>query len=328
MSSRIACLIRAALLGVLFVAVATLVPVSASAAEGPAWRIIAVSNPTNFKPAEPGGESSGAIVVIAVNVGGASTNGSSVTVSDALPTGLTATGISGVDSYRKPFTLDSEESNMSCSSAPALGCTESGPVAPGDTLIVNIPVSMGPGLPPSVTNVASVSGGGAPGASASTPVAITAQAPPYGVAPDGLMAATSTLQAGAHPNVTVAFFLNTVNRGTGLDKVEPVGGPKDISFDLPPGLVGNTVGVPRCVMANVADFSDCPRDTMVGTSTTIISRGRGAGTPRWSVTVPVFNIAPAPGEPAAFGFNSVLFPVRLDTSVLSDGDYGVRVSGA
>ena len=42
--------------------------------------------------------------------------------------------------------------------------------------------------------------------------------------------------------------------------------------------------------------------------------------------MPVFNIAPAPGEPAAFAFNALFFPVRLDTSVLSDGEYNVRVT--
>ena len=33
----------------------------------------------------------------------------------------------------------------------------------------------------------------------------------YGVAAGGLLAATSTSQAGAHPNVTSEFFLNTIN---------------------------------------------------------------------------------------------------------------------
>ena len=42
----------------------------------------------------------------------------------------------------------------------------------------------------------------------------------------------------------------------------------------------------------------------------------------------MYNIAPAPGEPAAFAFDAIVVPVRLDTSVLSDGDYGVRVSVA
>ena len=47
---------------------------------------------------------------------------------------------------------------------------------------------------------------------------------------------------------------------------------------------------------------------------------------RLVITVPVFNIAPAPGEPLAFAFNALFFPVRLDTSVLSDGEYNARVT--
>ena len=43
---------------------------------------------------------------------------------------------------------------------------------------------------------------------------------------------------------------------------------------------------------------------------------------------PVYNIAPSPGEPAAFMFTPVAFPVRLDTSVLSDGNYAVRVTAS
>ncbi len=317
--------------------------------QGPVWRIIAASNPTNFKPGvKPGIDT---IVVEAVNVGGASTNGSPVTISDSLPAGLTATesqllphqgyyrGVTGVDTYRKPFTfflsVGSQSSNMQCSPTPTrvASCTESSRVGPGDTLIVEIPVSVevGAGGAESLTSVATVSGGGAASASASAPVTIDAGAPSYGVARGGLLAASSMSQAGAHANVTMAFFLNTVNMPDAFGEefaglAVAAGEPKDIGFDLPPGLVGNTVGMPRCAMAEVANESNCPRDTMVGTSTVIINSTDG-GLGRLDITAPVFNIAPAPlGEPAAFAFNTVYFPVRLDTSVLSDGDYGVRVS--
>jgi hypothetical protein len=155
-------------------------------------------------------------------------------------------------------------------------------------------------------------------------VSIGSELPEYGVAPGGLFAATSTTQAGAHPNVTTAFFLNTVNlTGEPFESV-PVGTPKDVRFDLPPGLVGTTVGMPRCTMAAVINESNCPTDTMVGTAT-IFAKSLSI---RYELTLPVFNIAPAPGEPAAFAFNAALFPVRLDTSVLADGDYGVRVSAS
>ena len=42
--------------------------------------------------------------------------------------------------------------------------------------------------------------------------------------------------------------------------------------------------------------------------------------------VPVYNIAPAAGEPAAFTFFAQAFGVRLDTSVLSNGNDAVRVT--
>jgi hypothetical protein len=142
--------------------------------------------------------------------------------------------------------------------------------------------------------------------------------------------------------VTNEFFLNTTNP-LGEAETEhcaslvpapctllsgPVGLPKDVRFDLPPGLVGTTVGMPRCTMAEVVNSANCPRDTMVGTATLIIQVGNrtSASLGRVTFTVPVFNIAPAPGEPAAFAFNALLFPVRLDTSVLSDGEYNVRVT--
>ncbi len=318
---------------------------SASAAGAPVWRIIAVSTPTNFRPGDRTG--SDAILVTAVNVGGASTDGSPVTISDSLPAGLTAVEILGVDAYKDPLAspvgalgFGGEASNppesLSCAQSPALTCTDPYRIDPGDTLVVTIRVDVNSDVEGSgEVNRASVSGGDAASASVADRITISSASPAYGVAEGGLLAATSTRQAGAHPNVTTDFFLNTVNPHDqecqadinnctfGSLASEPVGAPKDVGFDLPPGLVGTTVGVPRCTMAEVINESNCPRDTMVGTATVIIVDG---ATGRITLTVPVFNIAPAPGEPAAFAFDAIFFPVRLDTSVLSGGDYGVRVS--
>jgi hypothetical protein len=298
---------------------------SASAAEGPVWKVMAVSNPTNFKLGDHTGDDS--FLVTATNVGGSSTDGSAITISDALPSGLTVTEIHGTDTYKAAVSSAGVEGyggypgHMSCSTSPVPDCTRSKIVDPGDTLYVTISVDVV--ASPSVPNVVTVSGGGAASVSVSNPVSIGSALPEYGVAPGGLFAATSTNQAGAHPNVTTAFFLNTINpSGYPVNGVEPVGTPKDVRFDLPPGLVGTTVGMARCSMVQVIDESHCPADTMVGTGTFISASGAG----RLVITVPVFNIAPAPGEPAAFGFNALLFAARLDTSVLSNGDYGVRVT--
>jgi hypothetical protein len=307
---------------------------SASAAQGPVWKILSVSNPTNLAPGDHTGDD--ALVLAATNVGGGSSDGSVIALSDSLPTGLTATAVYGNDSYKDPLAHTGGEGEgatggMHCSTGPTPNCTTTEVIDPGDTLIMTIQVQVASELPPSLPVEATVSGGGAASESVSEPVTISSAAPEYGVAPSGLFAATSTTQAGAHPNVTTAFFLNTsvqtraTSNGIGPFFAGPIGNPKDVRFDLPPGLVGTTVGMPRCTMAAVIDEAHCPADTMIGTATVIAYNGSLG---RIELTVPVFNIAPAPGEPAAFAFNAALFPARLDTSVLSNGDYAVRVSAS
>ncbi len=343
---------------------------------GPVWRILAVSNPTNFKPGDQSGAD--AIVVTAVNVGGASagctqaqvaleeqeekggrkqpgkagcTPGTplrgAVTIADALPAGLKAVEVFGVNAYHNPFGVlgsggvtewSGPPGGLSCTlSSTTPSCTTSERIDPGDALIVTIRVHVetareGPGE----VNLASVSGGGGAGVSVSDPVVISTASPEYGVAQGGLLTATSSSQAGGHPNLTNEFFLNTVNphgeakgEHCGVVSVaycvlvsEPVGSSKDIRFDLPRGLVGTTVGVARCTMAEVQNQANCPRDTMVGTAT-VIALAVGE---RLVITVPVYNIAPAPGEPLALAFDALFFPVRIDTSVLSDGEYNARVT--
>jgi hypothetical protein len=352
---------RSALILVAVLAITASLAVSvsqASAAEGPVWRVLAVAQPTNFAPGDHSGNDS--IVVTATNVGGAATgctaeqigaeprpvwspigcSGGSpvvspVTIGDSLPKGLSAVEVAGYDAYKNPLvgsgTYFGNETvppvALSCAHVPAVSCTDSEPVDPGDTLVLIVTVRVDTEVEGSgEVNEASVSGGGAVHVTVSDPVAIDSEPAPYGIAPGGLFAAAASDQAGAHPNVTTGFFLNTIRKKS-ASTITPVGNPKDAGFDLPPGLVGTTVGVPRCSMAAVADESDCPRDTMVGTATVMIQAGGlGAFRGMTVITVPVFNIAPAPGEPAAFGFDPVYFSARLDTSVLSNGNYGVRIT--
>ncbi len=336
---------------------------SAAAAEptGPVWKIMSVSNPTNFKPGDKSGTD--AIVVTAVNVGGASTgctaeqiaeetkgprpafsplrpcrNGSTVvapvTITDQLPAGLTAVEAFAIDAYHDPLGLPGEYTlgglgentgppfGMACIFSPsAPSCTTGEPVDPGDTLIMTIKVDVeSEALGSGEANSAEVSGGGAASASVTAPVTISLHQAEYGIAAGGALTALSTTQAGAHPNFTAEFFFNTM----GQPWPENVHYPKDVDFNLPAGLVGTTVGMSRCSMAEVVAEGNCPRDTMVGAATLIVE-AEGAH-PHVVLTVPVYNIAPAPGEPAAFALDGLFFPVRLDTSVHADGEYEARVS--
>jgi hypothetical protein len=271
------------------------------------------------------------LVVTATNVGGASTDGSTITMNDVLPTvtGLTATGIEGWDAYHSGFVFfpGTASSPMSCLAPPTLTCTYAGKVDPGDILVMTINLAAEPSAPVGTSaNHASVEGGGALEASTTDPVDLSSVPAGFGPDPSSVFVEPSTTQAGAHANVTTAFTLNT------KEAHEAVGNVKDVHADLPPGLVGNTVGLPRCVDSKIIEELEhpevCPTDTVVGMAVVTLAQAGANGRSSQTIVAPVFNIAPAPGEPAAFAFNAFFFPVRLDTSVLSNGNYGVRVSVA
>jgi hypothetical protein len=271
---------------------------------------------------------------------------SPVTISDALPRNLAAVEAFGDNAYHDPDGEDyghvghreQEVGGLACTHSPtAVSCTTTEPVAVGDTLIVTIRVHVETDVAGVEENEVSVSGGGAAEASTSESVAISTAPAAYGLAEGGTMAASSSHEAGGHPNVTGLFFLNTINPAGEREgetcgneaaecttTSEPVALPKDVRFDLPAGLVGSTVGMARCTMAEVSAEANCPRDAMVGAATLVASR---AGQ-RLVVTVPVYNIPPSDGEPAAFAFNAFFFPVRLDTSVVESPshEYSVRVT--
>ncbi len=308
---------RLALAAVLAVGGVMLGATAAPAATGPVWRVTAISNPTVFTP----GEKHALIIVTATNVGGASTDGSAVSVRDVLPAKMTVEEIFGTDAYKEPNS-SAVSGDLSCTVSPVPSCADPERVDPGDQIIMKIQVGVESGQPPmSAQNEAVVSGGGAQNASATTQVSIGGAPPSYGYAPGGTMAALSSSQAGARPNVTTEFALSTVSSGNGGLLATPVATPRDIRFDLPPGLVGSGVQIPRCTMAQVLNSSNCPADTMVGTATITIALGEQA-----TVVVPVYNIAPSPGEPVAFAFQAVFFAARLDTSVLTDGNSSVRIT--
>ncbi len=286
----------------------------AAAGEAPRWVLTATSDPTNIAPASalPSG-----LIVTATNVGGASTDGSKITLEDSLPPGFTATEVAGDDAYGSIVANGGQGSAaMSCSQSSPIVCTYSGRVDPGDRLSVWIGLGLASGLPATVVNQASVTGGGPESVSRSTPITISDTPAAFGPVPGSVFAALSTTQAGGHPNVTTAFTMDT-----GEEDVTPYA--KDFRFDFTPGLVGTAVGMPQCTMVHVVLYA-CPSGTMVGMAILTISLAPG-GLP-FTLVTPIYNIAPAPGEPVAFGFDALFFPVRLDTSVLSDGNYGVRVT--
>lgn len=140
-------------------------------------------------------------------------------------------------------------------------------------------------------------------------------------------------QAGAHPTGTVSFALSseTVSpEPTGHIGTIPVGRVKDAVVQLPPGFVGDPQAVPQCSYETLKSISTggCPRDTMVGyvTVVTAFSVLHTPPQPAGTLVTPVFNLVPAPGQTARFGFIINQAAAQIVGSVRTDGDYGVTVA--
>ncbi len=180
---------------------------------------------------------------------------------------------------------------------------------------------------------ASVSGGGAAGASTSRPIAVGEGGPvPFGVEQYELLAENADgspdTQAGSHPfQLTSDIAFNQTNEGS-----SPPAALKDLRFNLPPGLIGNPTPFPQCPLAKFLGNAEegqnfCPDDTVIGVAsvTFFFSKGVSSGGPT-TAEVPLFALAPSVGEPARFGFDVDGDPVYLNTSVRTGGDYGVTVT--
>src|SRR5207249_6798380 len=96
------------------------------------------------------GQTNATYSIVVTNSGGTATSGT-MTVTDTLPAGLTATAMSGT--------------NWSCATLPATGpatltCTRSTSLAAGSSSTITLTVTVANNAPASVTNSVTVSGGG------------------------------------------------------------------------------------------------------------------------------------------------------------------------
>jgi hypothetical protein len=279
----------------------------------PAFLIYSEAVPTNF-PA--GGQ--GEYLLHVRNVGTLPTDGSPVTVVDHLPPGVTATAAGD-----RPLEIEGFPPGSgfwSCSGTTVVTCTnnpenlptiapgpehhgfEPGPTAPP----IAIEVSVSPQVPGSVTNVASVSGGGAPEAKGTQQTMVGPSPAGFGFqnfqqlssGRDGL---PDTL-AGSHPyEMTTSFALNNLSRKE-AGTVLPSGEVKNLEITLPKGFVGDPLATPRCPRA-LFDFGrrthqipDCPPDTQVGILYVYPEN------PIVPLEIPVYNLEPPADVPAQFGF--------------------------
>jgi hypothetical protein len=323
-------------------------PALAENAEAPWWRVSATAAPTNLPP---GGE--GQIGVSAINVGDGEANASSnpVTITDNLPTGFEATNATGQAGTLLPeSSLDFRPGLVKCTvTAKKVTCAFEGPktLFPFVPLEVEITVKVPVSAESGVQNEILVAGGGAPSVTQRRPLTVSSAPTPFGLQNVEFAAESEggspDTQAGSHPfQVTTVVAMNQTLVANPLEAQAEafpklpisVAQTKDVIVKLPPGLVGNVTVLPQC---SESDFTQavgfrnaCPAATAVGVASATLFEPEvppiGAAGGVATATVPVFNLVPAKGEPARFGFDAYNNFVTLDTSVATGENYAVATS--
>ena len=350
--------LAAVLAGVMLTATAGTTPAFAQG-EVPWWHL----NSTFARTGLPG-DKEAQIVVTASNLGDGevnATSGHTITFTDELPEGVTP-----VFPVEATARVHGPGNVMSCPPDPehprVVTCTSTKSLPPYEQLLVRITVTMNVTEPVAspLFNVVKVKGGKTPQGGEMPPASLQKrmtvdEAPtPFGVeayelTPENEPEKESEgkqenkenegwsfdTQAGSHPfqltttldfNQTLAPYSLPSEKGA-YPSAPAL--PRDLHFKLPPGLVGDPSAVAECSEAdfvvNAGNGKDlCPPDTALGVASVVINDPTPLGFT--SLSVPVFNLAPTPGEPARFGFEVENVPVVLKTSVPSGGEYGVEVS--
>ncbi len=316
---------------------------SASAAvPSPGWTLDSVPTPTNFfsSPSEDkeceislGSEIApcDGYEVTAANAGSLPTSGQ-VTLTDTLPTGpqgealmtvkrVTLELVENGNTVRSAANIGGVTTPVShkCVTVPVVSCTtEPGVVvAPDDWLLLHVEVTVNAGVAQDtrLTNMATVSGGGAPTVSASSENEVNQAPAPFGPSrfeffKDALNGTQET-QAGAHPyELTTTIDLNNELRnldegvaGKSTGQPKSVQDVRDIVVDLPLGFAGSTLAAPQCTEAQLDSRAHCPPDTVVGHLTT---EPEVATLESTTINSPIWNLAPEHGHPAEFGFIDIL----------------------
>lgn len=313
----------------------------AVAAGLPSWRVTAIPTPTNLSP---GG--TGVVRLRVANVGTATTDESSpVTVTDSLPPGVIATdageevGSAGVIGHSLWDCTGAGTSIVTCTNDPTgMPTLAPGPggygtdvagTRGGEAPAIIIAVDVPEETSHTASNSVTVSGGGAPEAATATQAfKIDPEPAPFEVTSfdtymtgyDGLPAS----QAGSHPfEQTTSFSLSgdTEESGAAIQSNDL----KNISVDLPPGLIGNPQAVDRCTREEFdgSESPNCPTSSEIGEAAIEVG---GLGHTAIPIILPLFNLTPPHGEPAQFGFRTNHISTFLDVSLRTGGDYGATVT--
>jgi hypothetical protein len=315
---------RAVLASTLATVVALLLYGSASALGAVAWRVASISDST----VAPGAQLTYHIEM--VNFGSDNTDGSPINLTVTLPPGMR-----GVSADTTPFTDNGQVFDCpGAAGATVISCTGTPFFSSRNRNAFPITVVVDPSTPESsiLTTSFDLDGGGAADAAHTVdPVAVTSVPPAFGIDAFDASATKGGLpltQAGGHPDeLTTSIDFNTfTDPSPVVGDARPVQDIKDLSVELPPGLVGNPTGVDECTQSEIANGGAapaplCPVTSQIGV--TLVRHSLGTLGP-----LPVFNMVPPPGVPARFAFNVAGNIVTLDAHVRAGGDYGLGVTAS
>ena len=289
---------RTVILAFTMMLVAVALCASAMAQDLPGWELNSRSYPTNMAPG-----TSATIGVMVFNIGGAP-SASGAVLTDTLPE-----GVEGVSSR-----------GWTCSGTPSVCTRELVEFLPGENEEYLLSVNVGAGVPEGkIANRVEVEGGGALDASSShDELTVSATPAGFGLSKIDVWSSNSDgtidTRAGSHPYEFAFNFQMNANA-----KGKPEGEARDMTVNVPAGLIGNATAVARCTREQF-DEENCPTASQIGT----LAIGLGGYLPIYNIPpLEVYNMVPPPGHPAQFAFNLFNNQVFVDASVRSDGDYGI-----
>ncbi|MGN6188597.1 MAG: hypothetical protein ACTHOE_06840, partial [Conexibacter sp.] len=282
-------------------------------AAGPALQL-RVTAPDTLAPGDPI-----QIQAVVTNVGDQPLSGQ-VTLTDTFPDGVLATTADFAPQFPDAGTCDIVGQTTTCR-------LNADGVQPGGQVRFTFMSPVDPGVSGTLVNSVEASDGGTVGTVTSQQTILVAPPQPFAVRTFQVRASDAAgapdQQAGGHPaELTTTLGVPTM---AGVLAVFPVTAAveqfKDVVVHVPPGVVGIPTAVPRCTEQQFSDIStfghgeipQCPQESQVGIVTIL------AGD-----QVPLYNLVPPRGTPAAFGFEYQSATVVL-VAKLRPSDNGIDI---
>lgn len=279
---------------------------------------------------------SGRIAVTLTNLGDAAVDGTvtPVEITDKLPSGIEADEVEGFAGFK------GQRGTVEChvaSGGEEVTCTYAGTLPPYEAIELEIYVHL-VGESPTVygDGTVLVSGGGAAAVEGRQHIRVSPDKVAFGLqsymAKAEAEGGAEVTQAASHPfqfTTSLQFNQGAISPGKRNPEtsVEQPGQPRNVTVELPAGLVGDATQVSRCsgeaFLTRLEISNDCPAKAAIGAASVTIVEPQAVGFTR--LAVPIFNLQPKQGEPARFGFLVAGVPVTLVPTVGPGTGYRVVV---